>query len=269
MLTTPRSHPFSTVPCRIPAALMSGAARSSRAQSMEGRFQPLPLQFPARLRDHFLPLAVIERRRLLRCPGQHGGELLTGRRALLPAPPPAGPQSRPRGPPSPSPNRHRHRRASVACRGSFSVHHSGTGPGTGGTGNRAPARKPPPSPPQPPLGRASTTVTTRSRNIQALQISTALTWYRSKSTTVTKTHPHRTAEFPGKPGGQPDRRPGYRKHQRHNPADTHDRIPLTDPAAAVRSLPDWPFLIDLANQVASLIRCGQDCPLSVKVSDPD
>ncbi len=37
----------------------------------------------------------------------------------------------------------------------------------------------------------------------------------------------------------------------------------------VRSLPDWPFLIDLANQVASLIRCGQDCPLSVKVSDPD
>src|ERR1019366_4278359 len=33
MLTTPRSCPFSTVPCRIPAALVSGAARSSRAQS--------------------------------------------------------------------------------------------------------------------------------------------------------------------------------------------------------------------------------------------
>ena len=38
---------------------------------------------------------------------------------------------------------------------------------------------------------------------------------------------------------------------------------------AVRSRRDWPFLIDLANQVASLIRCGQDCPFSVKVSDPD
>ena len=40
-------------------------------------------------------------------------------------------------------------------------------------------------------------------------------------------------------------------------------------ANGVRSRRDWPFLIDLANQVASLIRCGQDCPLSVKVSDPD
>ena len=40
-------------------------------------------------------------------------------------------------------------------------------------------------------------------------------------------------------------------------------------AAGVRSRRDWPFLIDLANQVASLIRCGQDCPFSVKVSDPD
>ncbi len=39
--------------------------------------------------------------------------------------------------------------------------------------------------------------------------------------------------------------------------------------AAVRSRRDWPFLIDLANQVASLIRCGQDCPFSVKVSDPE
>ena len=34
-------------------------------------------------------------------------------------------------------NLHRHRRASVACRGSLSPHHPGTGPGTGGTGNRA------------------------------------------------------------------------------------------------------------------------------------
>ena len=42
----------------------------------ERRFQQLPLQFPARLRDHFLPVPVIQGRRLLRCPGQHGGELL-------------------------------------------------------------------------------------------------------------------------------------------------------------------------------------------------
>ena len=44
----------------------------------------------------------------------------------------------------------------------------------------------------------------------------------------------RTADFLRKPGRQPARRPGYRKHQRHNPADTHDIIPLTDPAAARR-----------------------------------
>src|SRR6516225_6683434 len=41
------------------------------------------------------------------------------------------------------------------------------------------------------------------------------------------------------------------------------------PQPAVRSRRDWPFLIDLASQLASLIRCGQDCPFSVKVSDPD
>jgi hypothetical protein len=33
----------------------------------------------------------------------------------------------------------------------------------------------------------------------------------------------------------------------------------------VRSRRDWPFLIDLASQVASLIRCGRDCPFSLKV----
>jgi hypothetical protein len=44
-----------------------------------------------------------------------------------------------------------------------------------------------------------------------------------------------------------------------------ERITGLDAAGAVRSQRDWPFLIDLASQVASLIRCGQDCPVSVDV----
>ena len=56
---------------------------------------------------------------------------------------------------------------------------------------------------------------------------------------------------------------------RHDSPDIRPGLEGDDGMPGVRSRRDWPFLIDLANRVASLIRCGQDCPFSVKVSDPD
>ena len=91
-----------------------------RAVDGEGRFQQPPLQLPARIRDHVLPVPMVQGRRLLRCPGQHRGELLhragQRRRQLL--------LQRAFGPVlADLPHRHRHRRchrrASVACRGRF------------------------------------------------------------------------------------------------------------------------------------------------------
>ena len=69
----------------------------------KGRFQQLPLQLPARVPDHCLPLPVIQRPGLPRGPGQHRGELLhragQRRRQLIVY---RAWDFRPRGPASPS-----------------------------------------------------------------------------------------------------------------------------------------------------------------------
>ena len=144
----------------------------ARGVDGEGGFQQLPLQLPARIRDRFLPVPVIESAGVLRSPGEHRRELLyragQRRRQLT--------VHRARGPVLADlrhRHRNRHRRASVACRGSCSPHDPGTGPGTGGPGTRIPPRI---SPRQPAF---TTTDQHRSpavtpgafRNVQTLHVS--------------------------------------------------------------------------------------------------
>ena len=108
---------------------------------VERGLQQPPLQLPALLADHLLPLPVIAEPGLVRRPGRQPGELLRRggqRRRQLPV-------QRGLAPVLPDlPHRHRephrHRRASRCLPGMISAHHPGNGPGTRGTGDGTPSR---------------------------------------------------------------------------------------------------------------------------------
>ena len=141
-LARPRPCPASTVPCGIPAALVTCAMRCSRALSRANvacssrRCSSRPSSA-----DHLLPLPVVQEPGLARRPGQQPGELLRGagqrrrqlpvRRGLAPVLP-----DLPDRPPTTSPSPPR-----LRCpQGMISAHDPGNGPGTGGPGNAGPSR---------------------------------------------------------------------------------------------------------------------------------
>ena len=187
--TTPRSWPFSTVPCRIPAALVTCSIRFSRSQSMVKvasssrrcccrpdssiTFSRSPLS-----RGRHLAPPRTASRRIARPAGQRRRQLLIHRAR---APVLADPRHR---------NCQLHRRASVACRGPFSLHDRKTGPGTGGPGNRTP----PSTRHQQPV--CTTTDQHRSpsarpespTNVETRQISTSSGGYQRNLTTLKKMH---------------------------------------------------------------------------------
>ena len=108
---------------------------------IERGLQQPPLQLPALVPDHLLPLPVIEIPGLVRRPGRQPGELLRRggqRRRQLPVQRGLAPvlQDLPHRHREP----HRHRRASRCLPGMISAHHPGTGPGTRGTGDGTPSR---------------------------------------------------------------------------------------------------------------------------------
>ena len=76
-LARPRLCPASTLPWGYPRG--AGDVRDPllpRAVEGERGLQQAPLQFPALLADHVLPLSVVQEPRFVRCPGQQPGELL-------------------------------------------------------------------------------------------------------------------------------------------------------------------------------------------------